>query len=180
MLNRGVCRYCRPDYRSVTDGEYHIYRRSDGAWCSTCSGCDKEQPYARKDHAKQSSINDWQCRKCVSNNKKFSNNRPIGDRKRLYNKFKKSAKNRGIMWDLTETQMFDNYKNRCALTGWPIDISYKVNTASLDRVDSNLGYVDGNVHWVHCMVNMCKNKYGVSQFIDMCCAIAQNHRTEAG
>ena len=46
------------------------------------------------------------------------------------------------------------------------------NTASLDRIDSSKGYVEGNVQWVHKMINMSKQQYSQEEFIDMCKAVA--------
>ena len=172
MLSNGSCRGCRKDYRSVKDAESNIYRRPDGKWCCLCSGCGSEQAYTRKDHAKQSSISDWQCKPCVAKLKKFNENRPIGDKARTYNKFKKSAYSRGIHWSLTELEMFENFDGYCSMTGWPISLSYNEQTASLDRIDSKSGYTAENIQWVHTMVNMAKNKYDAGQFVAMCRAVA--------
>jgi len=46
------------------------------------------------------------------------------------------------------------------------------NTASLDRIDSSKGYIEGNVQWVHKMVNMSKQQYTQEEFINMCIAVA--------
>lgn len=43
---------------------------------------------------------------------------------------------------------------------------------SLDRIDSNKGYVEGNVQWVHKDVNMMKQSYSNERFIGICCMIA--------
>lgn len=176
MLSNGLCRYCRPDYRSVKESEINIYRRQDGKWCSKCTGCGSEQSYTRKDHAKQSELNDWQCRKCVARAKGFSQNRSVGDKQRYFNKFSKSAKSRGLLWHLNVDEMFECFDGRCALTGWPISLDYADQTASLDRIDSNIGYVVGNIQWVHTMVNMCKNKYDQSKFIQMCLAVSNKEK----
>lgn len=172
MLLRGSCRNCRRDYRTTRDAEFSIYRRADGRWCSRCSGCGNEQAYTRRDHAKQSSLSDWQCKTCVARSKGFSANRPVGDKVRHYNRFFKSAQKRGIKWDISLEQMYAVYTGRCALTGWELSISYKETTASLDRIDSTMGYVPGNIQWVHVMVNMCKNKYPEKDFVAMCQAVA--------
>lgn len=172
MVNRGTCSYCKSDYRNVKDGEYKIYRREDGKWCSNCSGCGIEQPYTRKDHAKQSSLNDWRCKSCNASDKSFSANFPVGNKQRFFNRFKKSAKTRSIVWELSIDDMFELFDGKCALTDWDISIEYKSETASFDRIDSKKGYVLGNVQWVHSMVNMCKNKYDQNKFIEMCKSIA--------
>lgn len=174
MLARGSCRNCRRDYRSVKDHELKIYRRNDGKWCSRCSCCNAEQPYTRKDHAKQSELSDWQCKQCVAMAKGFSSNRPVGDKGRLFNKYMKSARKRGISWNLSFDQMFASYTGYCALTGWEISIDWTCQTASLDRIDSSKGYTQDNVQWVHSMVNMCKNKYDQDDFLRMCMAITVN------
>ena len=176
MLERGICSYCRPDYRSVNDGKFNIFRRQDGKWCSNCSGCGIEQAYTRKDHAKQSSLSDWRCKKCNAKDKAFSANEAVGSKQRIFNKFKKSAKSRSMVWDLSIDDVFRSFNGKCALTDWDISLDYKQGTASLDRIDSNQGYILGNVQWVHSMVNMCKNKYYQERFVQMCVAIAAKNK----
>jgi hypothetical protein len=132
-----------------------------------------EQSYTRKDHAKQSSLNDWQCKICVAKAKGYSSNKSIGRKQSIYNRYKKSAQNRGIEWIITLEELFECYTGYCALTGWRIDIAnYPNRTASLDRIDSNFGYKTGNIQWVHSMVNMSKNKYSQELFVKMCKAVA--------
>ncbi len=47
-------------------------------------------------------------------------------------------------------------------------------SASLDRIDSSLGYIEENVQWVHKDVNMMKRIYDNNYFIKMCKLIAEN------
>ena len=44
--------------------------------------------------------------------------------------------------------------------------------ASIDRIDSQFGYIKGNVQLVHKMVNMCKQQYEQEDFLRMCEAVA--------
>jgi hypothetical protein len=178
MVERGSCRCCKKDYRSVNDAEARIYKNKNGKWCSTCSGCGTEQAYTRKDHAKQSSLSDWQCKKCVCAAKAFSANTGVGSFRRLYNKFEKSAKTRQIDWSLEYEDFCSIFNGRCALTGWPITTDYLNGTASLDRINSKLGYCIENVRWVHSMVNMSKNRYDDDLFIKMCVAVARNYNNK--
>jgi len=97
MVNRGSCRHCKKDYRNVENIDKEIYRNQDGKWCSTCSGCKKEQSYTRKDHAKQSSAADWRCKTCRATEKSFSSNQRAGAFMRCFNKFKNSAKIEGFL-----------------------------------------------------------------------------------
>lgn len=171
MLERGNCRHCKKDYRSI-GLDVNIYRRVDGRWCSKCSGCGAEQAYTRKDHAKQSEFADWQCKKCVARSKGFSKNMPVGNVARLYNRFRKSANKRQIYWGISIKDFEDCYTGQCVLTGWEISMTYDNCTASLDRIESSKGYEVGNIQWVHVMVNMCKNKYPQDKFVEMCKAVA--------
>ena len=173
MLSRGNCRNCKRDYRNI-DSNIDIYKNKDGKWCSTCSGCGIEQAYTRKDHAKQSHIADWQCKKCVAHSKGFSSNRPIGNEGRMYNRFKKSAINRRIKFSLTQEEFFQDFNGACSLTKWPISIAYEDQTASVDRIDNDKGYEPGNIQWVHVMVNMSRGKKTMAEFVEMCKAIAEN------
>ena len=174
MLERGSCRHCKKDYRSVKAEVTNIYKNNSGKWCSVCSGCTAEQAYTRKEHARQSAVADWQCKTCVQSLKKFSNNKSIGVMLRFYNRFKKSAFNRQIGWEITPEYISEMFNGFCALTGWEISLIGPRPTASIDRIDSNKGYKEGNVRWVHKMVNMCKNKYSEIDFTNMCLAIAAN------
>ncbi len=63
---------------------------------------------------------------------------------------------------------------KCALTGIPIYLSNKIknnnvdweaNTASPDRIDNSLGYVEGNIQWVHKRVNRLKNNYSLAELL---------------
>lgn len=175
MLARGTCRHCSSEHRSVA-GDIPVYKNGDGKWCSTCSGCGVEQAYTRMDHAKQSEVSDWQCKQCVAAAKAFSNNRPVGDAQRVYNRFRKSAASRGVEWGLAFEEFVGSFHGTCSLTGWPITMSHKCETASLDRIDSGGGYTPDNVQWVHKMVNMCKNKYSLESFVDMCKAVADREK----
>lgn len=70
------------------------------------------------------------------------------------------------MWNLLEAQEF-----KCALTGIPLIIekvrSPKV-TASLDRIDSKKGYIEGNVRWVHKRVNIMRMDMSDEELLEWC------------
>jgi len=83
------------------------------------------------------------------------------------------------MWDL-----FLRQNKKCALTG--LDIWFgistkekthgkKEQTASLDRIDSSKGYVEGNVQWVHKDINNIKQDYSVEELVKYCKLIVDNY-----
>lgn len=164
MLANGSCRACRKDYRADSLPS----KNAEGRFVSHCPSCGVEQGYTRADHARNSERQGWLCRKCSNSSK----NKPVGDKQRLYNRFRKSANNRGIAWSINFDDFCEVYDGTCALTGWEINMDYGTGTASLDRIDSTKGYEKGNVQWVHTMVNMSKNKYTQCDFVKMCEAVA--------
>lgn len=67
---------------------------------------------------------------------------------------------------------------KCALTGLQIQLGSE-RTASLDRIDSSIGYVPGNVQWVHKDINRMKNTFPQGKFIALCHLVSENSRQTA-
>lgn len=99
-------------------------------------------------------------------------------RGRYWHIIETGAIRRGIYFNLTIDDVWDLYEKqekKCALTGWEIGFASNTDqTASLDRIDSSQGYIEGNVQWVHKDVNKAKNIYSQEYFIKMCQDIASN------
>lgn len=101
----------------------------------------------------------------------------------LYGGYASGAADRGhefnvsieYLWDL-----FVSQKGLCALSGLPIYFPKKhkdSKSASLDRIDSLQGYIEGNLQWIHKDLNFMKHKLTQENFKDYCCLIAQKNRT---
>lgn len=78
------------------------------------------------------------------------------------------------------SDLLDTQGHVCALSGLPIVAAKKwkdrkTQTASLDRIDSSLGYVIGNVQWVHKDVNWMKGSFDQQHFINMCRLIGEHN-----
>jgi hypothetical protein len=95
----------------------------------------------------------------------------------LLTKIKLSSKLRNLDFDLDLTyleELFLLQNKKCALSGLNLIFSkvnknkFGVGNASLDRIDSNIGYIKGNVQWVHKKINIMKNVYTQDEFIKMC------------
>jgi hypothetical protein len=88
----------------------------------------------------------------------------------------RSAKNRNIFFDLTIEycwNLFLEQDKKCALSGTQIVFainkrSRKETTASLDRIDSSKGYIEGNVQWLHKDINRMKWTNSDDEFIKWC------------
>ena len=73
-----------------------------------------------------------------------------------FNEIKRGAIGRNIYFDITIVDMWNKFIDQggyCALTGLPIEFKYKKNSASLDRIDSSMGYTIDNIQWVHTTIN---------------------------
>ncbi len=76
-------------------------------------------------------------------------------------------------------RLFQKQKGKCALSGLRIkQINGRSrfntdNSASLDRIDPEKGYVPGNVQWVHKDINRMKQDFDEERFIRLCTLVAE-------
>ena len=63
-------------------------------------------------------------------------------------------------------QLFQEQNGCCALSGQKL--TFKPKTASVDRIDSSIGYVEGNIQWVHKRLNIMKASMSNQEFVDIC------------
>lgn len=96
---------------------------------------------------------------------------------------KSGAEKRGLDFSITMEYAWDLFikqDKKCNLTGLPITLtkdilkSYKYHTASIDRIDSSKGYIEGNVQWIHSDVNIMKNSFSEKHFINLCFLVSKN------
>lgn len=91
-----------------------------------------------------------------------------------------AAKRREIEFNISIEygwQLFESQHGRCAITGRPITFGKRGEvTASLDRIDSNKGYVEGNVQWVCQTINQMKWTFSQREFVEMCVAVVEHQR----
>lgn len=92
-----------------------------------------------------------------------------------WNSIKKNASSRGLELSITKEYIWELYlkqSKRCALSGadihFPEQFVHHDGTASLDRIDSSVGYIEGNVQWLHKDVNFMKQQFSEERFIEWC------------
>lgn len=93
---------------------------------------------------------------------------------KAFNSYKYNAKKRDIEFNISIEelwQIFVNQDKKCIYTG--VNLAHGIN-ASPDRIDSNLGYVPGNVQWVEINVNRMKSNFSHDYFLNMCNKIAKH------
>lgn len=130
------------------------------------------------------------CYKKNNKGKDHKNFKGVGDLSASFvSNIKYSAYARNIDFKLSVEYLWKLYliQNRlCALSGieiyFPetsIDCSNGNKTCSLDRIDSSIGYIEGNVQWVHKDVNIMKHKLSNKYFISMCNKISNFNEVES-
>ena len=131
------------------------------------------------------------CKVCRLKDQSDSNFKGVGELSSTYvSTLKGGAVKRGLEWNLSLDQLwtlFNTQQKKCALTDMPLFLSRSYcrenenrirQTASLDRIDSSKGYIEGNVQWVHKHINRMKSDFRQEQFIDYCRAIIQKYDNE--
>jgi hypothetical protein len=119
-----------------------------------------------------------QCRKCGYVSSAFVKPMP----KYYWTKILHGAKDRNLEVSITPEycrKLYDKQNGKCALTGVPLYCAKSVkefkaglNTASLDRIDSDKGYVVDNVQWTHKNINYMKMDFSQKEFVEWCRKVA--------
>lgn len=76
--------------------------------------------------------------------------------------------------------LFESQNHKCALSGLSIepDLVTPVSkqSMSIDRIDSNIGYEEGNIQWVDKRINMMKGTLSNEEFIELCTMVANYNK----
>ncbi len=96
------------------------------------------------------------CKSCVKEQRKKSDGKPLS----RYKKYKRDAKRRGLEFSLTKTQFYSYEGDDCHYCGG------EVNHISLDRIDNDYGYIEGNVTSCCHMCNSFKHVFEEQDFIN--------------
>lgn len=122
-----------------------------------------------------------QCPKCKTKVKNVKSKKTSIKRNQpfltKFNLICSEAAKRSILVTITPEyleKLYNSQNKCCALSG---DFLPDVRKASLDRIDSNRPYEEGNVQWVTKEVNLAKHVLTVDQFIAMCTKVV-NHANQ--
>ena len=137
-----------------------------------CAKCKKFKYFKNFPYQKNKYLNlAAYCRPCELKRKKEKENRiqeknPMIYIRRHFRSYKSSAKKRGIKFNISKNELykiFEKQKGHCALSGERMTHiigkghMHKFPTnISLDRIDSNRGYVKGNVRFICTILNNLK------------------------
>lgn len=138
-------------------------------WKCKCSGCNSECVILKQNLKSQKSCG---CQlKTINKSKSFKGCGELGLNlfTRIQNRAKKAKYDFSIsieyLWEL-----FQKQNGKCSLSGVDLKLSEdkQLATASLDRIDNSKGYIEGNVQWVHKMINFMKYTNSDIQFREWC------------
>ena len=103
------------------------------------------------------------------------------ERRKLLSKFKNictKARNRKHEVTINMAYLegvYDSQKGLCRYSKLPLSIeTNRLDTISLDRIDSSKGYIHGNVQFVCAAVNRMKQEFSEKDFLKFCTLIANN------
>ncbi len=99
-----------------------------------------------------------------------------------FSRIKAGASSRGLEYSLSNEnleELMNAQGFKCALSDIAISFPERRRgerqnySASLDRIDSAKGYVEGNVQWVHKDINIMKNDHDQEYFLELCKKITE-------
>lgn len=95
----------------------------------------------------------------------------------FFNKFRINAEKRNIPFNINIEYLYDVFikqDKKCYFTDIELNLSKKTCNASIDRINSNIGYEIDNIIWIYKPINFMKSDLDIIKFIDLCCLISDN------
>ncbi len=134
-------------------------------WCECACG--------RRRLVQSDTLRNNKSRSCMNCRRRSAHGDIMGE---YWSSLKHHAKARNVPITLTIQdfwELFLDQDKRCALTGLelcfaPSTKQKSEQTASLDRIDSDKGYIPGNVQWVHKDINRMKSTLLQERFLELC------------
>lgn len=169
-------------YGSLTAVEYSHNILKVKYWKFICTLCNKEH-ITRLSDVRRGKVRSCGCMM----NKGDKNGQwkgSMGLHGRTIGHYKFNAEKRNIQFNVTPEYLWSVYlsqNKKCPYTGIELNLipsnqnKRTPSNASLDRIDSKKGYIEGNVQWVYKPINVFKNSMSTQEFITMCKLVSDNH-----
>ena len=126
------------------------------------------------------------CRTCREKQRVArANGDPENYLRRAYTQLRYARVKAGFPWKITADFLISLYHEQnglCALTGMTMTnqrnrlAKRSLTNISIDRKDSNKGYVPSNIQLVCSAVNLMKGTMSDEQFVTMCKLVVEHHR----
>jgi len=100
---------------------------------------------------------------------------------RIKTRVKEKGKNNNLTLEYLK-QLWESQNGICSFTGWRMELprhasgwneSSSPKRASLDRIDSSKGYIQGNVRFVSVIANYARNSFDDKEVIAFCKAVME-------
>jgi len=162
------CRTCR-EYKALTTQNF-IKRSTKNGWRGECKAC-----YNKTIRLKQE-LNNTEKERGLKYRASFKQKRPF---KVMINTAKGNARRTDKEFCITEDfikELYEKQNGKCFYTGrkMNLDLSYP-DSMSIDRVDSNFGYIESNIVLCQYKINVMKNNLSVKDLIGICKDIIKLH-----
>lgn len=157
--------------------EYQINKHGKALWLCICD-C------GIKKHVLGSDLTSGKSKRCHACGTIEANKEkrlvPLTDT--FWGKIRDGAKKRNLDFNLTKEEayaLFLAQNGKCKFTGLELTFNSSTvktdGTASLDRINSKLGYSIDNIQWVHKKINQIKMDLPDNEFVFLCHLIAENN-----
>lgn len=167
-------------WKAIRLSDYRQGSSGDRFWLCRCK-CGLEKPvkacYLKSGTSRQ-------CTKCAHEASKIKRPMPVS----FWTHLKHTANKRGLKLSISRKYVLEllcKQQHQCALSGLPIvfaitESEHKAGktTASIDRIDSNLGYTKDNIQMVHKVINLMKNALSQSEFVFYCKNVTRMSSTQ--
>lgn len=144
-------------------------------WAWTCNDCGIRHGPSTISHLRRSKRRNTCAQRPEHNGRWLGHEQPSGTF--LY-QYRSDAAKKGRVREVTAADLWGRWMEqggRCACTGWALEHGVNV---SIDRIGSTLGYVLGNVQWVHRDINRIKSDFSESYFRRLCAGVASFSRDD--
>ena len=181
------CKLCR----SIERKKIRVERPNDGVRKCACCEIEKDISEYHSDKSSPTGLQTY-CKDCQCEKSKKWASTLDGFIKRLHLDMRHNAKKRAKELKIEIStddikELYENQKGLCALTGIPMTtdtymtkgnqhIINKMNI-SIDRINSDLGYIKENIQLVGAMINRMKSDLTNKEFIDFCSVISNYNKT---
>lgn len=166
------------DFLERTFGQLKVLEYAGSGWWVCLCTCGKKKKI-RGSHLKSSSTTSCGClrQRIGSSSPLWKGHGEISAS--LFKSYELGAKRRNLPFEITieyAWNIFQSQKRICPFTGLSLSIKRKGGTASIDRIDPRLGYVVGNIQWVHKRINEMKWDYPKDEFLHWCKTVTDHSK----
>ncbi len=159
--------------------------------CNTCDKLFKRKDFALEKAKRRNQIHFYCCKGCADKGKgnkelyKYAGNKK--DNLSPFRWYIRVSSYRDKQMDLTPEylkEIFLKQGGKCIYSGVTLSLwdhkikggNNKIYTASLDRIDSSVGYIKGNVQFISMAANLFKHTMSHEETIEFCTIIANNFK----